>query len=101
MTHKANESVQRVFIERFEPHQMPSIGTVQHQYSSTVSIEQIIGIVQRTEELNQETKDFVLEVIDKHSEDKFRCLQDFLDIGFSTDVIESLQACHDILQLFM
>ena len=118
MTDKVKECIQTVEIERFKPHQdatnnviqhqyastgplpVASNNVIQHQYAGTVTIDQVIGIVNSTKELSEQFKEVTLEVLEKHSGDKFNGLQDLLGIGFPPEVVEVLQICNELIQLF-
>ncbi len=44
--------------------------------------------------------EIVKDTLDRHSIENFKSLQEFLDIGFSPDVIEVLKLCNELIQLF-
>jgi len=101
VTEKIKEYIQTVEVGRFEAHEKASINVIQEQYVSSVSIDQIARVISTTKELSRQIKDVVQDVLEKHLGDSFNSLQDFLEIGFPPEIIKNLEACLDLVKIFM
>jgi len=77
---------------------MPSMASKIHL---NVTAEELLGVINHSKELTEQTKEIVKDLLDKHSGEEFRTLSEFLNIGFSPEMVEVLQSCNEIIQLFL
>lgn len=66
----------------------------------TVTKAEILDLIEKIDEL-KDYKDVIDDALEKHQNDNFSSLSEFLDIGFSPEVVEVLNACTELIQLFL
>lgn len=61
----------------------------------------VIAAIQNTNQISGESKEVALDLLDKHSADSFHSMSELLGVGFPPEVIEALQLCNEVVQLFV
>lgn len=77
---------------------MPSMTSEIHL---NVTTEDLLEVIHRSRELTEQVKEVVKDLLDKHSGEEFSSLSEFLNLGFSPEIVEVLQKCSEIIQLFL
>ena len=77
---------------------MPSMTA---EIKASVTSQQILQVVKDTNDLPERVKETVDNVLNNYSDESFKSLAEFLEIGFSPEVIEILETCTELVQLFL
>jgi len=67
----------------------------------TITNLEILEVIRNSNDLTNEIKDSAANVLDRHSEEGFKSLSDLLSIDFTPEVVDALQGCNELIQLFM
>ena len=62
---------------------------------------EVINAIHNTNQISGEPKEVALDLLDKHSADSFHSMSELLGVGFPPEVIEALQLCNEVVQLFV
>lgn len=76
-------------------------GFFSESISVTVTSKEIAEAVKKSEELSEQIKEVILDTLDKNSSDGFSSFSELLGTKFPPEVIEALQNCNEVIQLFM
>ncbi len=71
------------------------------RFKAYVTVNQVIEVISSTKNLNEQIKEISLDVIDKHSGDSFKNIEELLGIGFPPEIVDALQVCNELIQLFV
>lgn len=69
--------------------------------ATAVTTSAVISAINGSNQLSEEVKEVAIDMLDKHSADGFRSIEELLGVGLPPDVVEALKFCNDVIQLFL
>jgi hypothetical protein len=78
-----------------------TIPPIDFKGTATVTSGQILEVIENTNDLPERAKETVNQFLENYSGEDFKSLSDFLEIGFSPEIVETLQNCTEVIQLFL
>ena len=69
--------------------------------ATAVTTTAVISAINGSNQLSDEVKEVATDMLDKHSANGFKSIEELLGVGLPPDIVEALRVCNDVIQLFL